>query len=178
MNTDQFTGCSFAFPEGLKVPAAAKSHPELVAELNFGEELTENNWLSELLQGKTVAELGCNLGLRAAYLAPCTRQIFCTDPDARRLSLACETFQLNQRRNVVVVDQITEATPTDALLLDTRRYRDNALPDFLSQAALLVITGPLPRSTASRVLEAGYEHLPQYHRAAVFAAPRRQHGVQ
>ncbi len=178
MNTNQFKCCSFAFPEGLKVPAAAKSHPELVMELNFGEELAENNWLSELLRGKTVAELGCSLGLRAAYLAPCTRQIFCTDPDARRLSLARETFRLNKRRNVVVVDDIANEVPTDVLFVDTRRYYGRVLPGFPPQAALLVITGPLPRSTASRVLGAGYEHLPQYHRAAVFAAPRRQHGVQ
>ncbi|WP_209833593.1 hypothetical protein [Ruegeria sp. HKCCE3926] len=178
MNTDQFTGCSLAFPEGLKVPDAAKSHPELVAELSFGEELTENNWLSELLQGKTVAELGCNLGLRAAYLAPCTRRIFCTDPDARRLSLACETFRLNQRRNVVVVDDITKEIPTDVLFIDTRRYSDGSLPEFTAQAPILIVVGPLPRSAASRILRAGYEHLPQYHRAAVFTAPRRQHGVQ
>ncbi|WP_254447247.1 hypothetical protein [Ruegeria sp. HKCCA0235A] len=178
MNTNQIKGCSFAFPEGLKVPAAAKSHPELVTELNFGEELTENNWLSELWQGKTVAELGCSLGLRAAYLAPCTRQIFCTDPDARRLSLARETFRLNQRRNVVVVDEIANEISTDVLFIDTRRCSDGSLPEFKAQAPLLIVAGPLPRSTASRVLEAGYEHLPQYHRAAVFEAPRRHHGVQ
>lgn len=169
---EQITFCS------LKVPAAANSHPEISAELSFGECLSENDWLAPLLSGKAVAEFGCSAGLRAAYLAPYTRQIFCTDPDSMCLRLARKTLKLNQRRNVVVVDQITETTPADALLLDTRRYCDKALPDFPSQAALLVITGPLPRSTASRVLGAGYEHLPQYHRAAVFAAPRRQHGVQ
>lgn len=178
MTSEQLSGCSFSIPDGLKIPAAAKSHPQLVAELNFCEEVTENNWLFELLQGKTVAELGCNLGLRAAYLAPCTRQILCSDPDARRLSLAREMFRLNQRRNVVVMDQITKATPADAILLDTRRYSGRALPEFTPQAALLIITGPLPRSVASRVLRAGYEHLPQYHRAAVFAVPRSQHGIQ
>lgn len=169
---EQITFCS------LKVPTAATSHPQISAELSFGECLSENDWLAPLLSGKAVAEFGCGAGLRAAYLAPCTRQIICTDPDAVCLRLARKALQLNQRRNVVVVDQITKATPADALLLDTRRYCDRALPDFPSQAALLVITGPLPRSTASRVLGAGYEHLPQYHRAAVFAAPRRQHGVQ
>lgn len=178
MTNEQITGCSFSIPDGLKIPAAAKSHPQLVAELNFGEEVTENKWLSELLRGKTVAEFGCNLGLRAAFLAPYTRQIFCTDPDAVCLRIARETLQLNQRRNVVVVDQITKATSADALLWDTRRYSDGSLPDFTQQAAVLIVAGPLPRSTASRVLDAGYEHLPQYHRAAVFAAPRRKHGIQ
>ncbi len=162
----------------LKVPVAVASHPQISAELSFGECLSENDWLAPLLSGKAVAEFGCSAGLRAAYLAPYTRQIFCTDPDSMCLHLARKTLKLNQRRNVMVVDQITETTPADALLLDTRRYCDRALPDFPSQAALLVITGPLPRSTASRVLGAGYEHLPQYQRAAVFAAPRRQHGVQ
>ena len=162
----------------LKVPAAATSHPLISAELSFGECLSESDWLVPLLLGKTVAEFGCSAGLRAAYLAPYARQIFCTDPDAMCLHLARETQRLNRRRNVVVVDQITNTTPADALLWDTRRYRDGVLPDFPLRAALLVITGPLPRSTASRVLEAGYVHLPQYHRAAVFSAPRRQHGFQ
>lgn len=169
---EQITFCS------LKVPAAAASHPLISVELSFGECLSENDWLAPLLSGKAVAEFGCGAGLRAAYLAPCTRQIICTDPDAVCLHLARKALQLNQRRNVVVVDQITESTPADALLLDTRRYSDRALPDFPWQAALLVITGPLPRSAASRVLGAGYEHLPQYHRAAVFAAPRGQDGLQ
>ncbi len=162
----------------LKVPAAAASHPQVSAELGFGECLSGSDWLVPLLSGKIVAEFGCGAGLRAAYLAPHTHQIFCTDPDADYLRLARKTQCLNQRRNLVVVDQIAEATPTDALLYDTRRYHGRVLPDFPPKAALLVITGPLPRSTASRVLEAGYEHLPQYHRAAVFAAPRGQHGVQ
>ncbi|MCV6597140.1 MAG: class I SAM-dependent methyltransferase [Mangrovicoccus sp.] len=162
----------------LKVPATANSHPEISAELSFGECLSENDWLAPLLSGKVIAEFGCGAGLRAAYLAQYTRRILCTDPEAHYLRLARKTQRLNQCRNVVVVHQITKATPADALLLDTRRYRDRALPDFPSQAALLVITGPLPRSIALRVLGAGYEHLPQYHRAAVFAAPRRQHGVQ
>ncbi|MCG7572534.1 class I SAM-dependent methyltransferase [Phaeobacter sp. CNT1-3] len=162
----------------LKVPAAVSLHPQFSAELSFGECLSENDWLAPLLSGKIVAEFGCSAGLRAAYLAPYTRQIFCTDPDAVYLRLARKTLKLNQRRNVVVIDNITDITPVDALLLDIRRYSDGALPEFPPQAALLVITGPLPRSTASRVLDAGYEHLPQYHRAAVFAAPRRQHGVQ
>jgi len=162
----------------LKVPASAASHPHVSAELSFGECLSENDWLVPLLSGKVVAEFGCGAGLRAAYLAPHTHQIFCTDPDADYLRFARTTQRLNQRRNLVVVDQIAEATPADALLYDTRRYYGRVLPDFPPQAALLVVTGPLPRSTASRVLGAGYVHLPQYHRAAVFAAPRRQHGVQ
>lgn len=178
MINEQTTGCSFSIPDGLKIPAAVKSHPQLVAELNFGEEVTENKWLSELLRGKTVAEFGCNMGLRAAFLAPYTRQTFCTDPDAVCLCLARETLQLNQRRNVVVMDKITKSTPADALLWDTRRYGDGSLPNFTQQAALLIVAGPLPRCTASRVLDAGYVHLPQYHRAAVFSAPRRQHGFQ
>jgi hypothetical protein len=162
----------------LKVPPAAASHPLISAELSFGECLSESDWLAPLLSGKAVAEFGCSAGLRAAYLAPYTRQIFCTDADAVYLRLARKTLKLNQRRNVVVIDNITDITPVDALLLNIRRYSDGALPEFPPQAALLVITGPLPRSTASRVLDAGYEHLPQYHRAAVFAAPRRQHGVR
>lgn len=162
----------------ISIPEEAGTHPRIVAELSFGECLSENDWLAPLLSGKAVAEFGCSAGLRATYLAPHTHQIFCTDPDAVYLRLARKTLQLNQRRNVVVMDEITKATPADALLLDTRRYRDGALPELPPQAALLVITGPLPRSIASRALGAGYEHLPQYHRAAVFAAPRRQHGVQ
>ncbi|WP_424978400.1 hypothetical protein [Leisingera sp. S232] len=178
MINEQISDCSFSIPDGLKIPAAAKSHPLLVAELNFGEEVTENKWLSELLKGKSLAEFGCNLGLRAAFLAPYTRQIFCTDPDGVCLRLARETLQLNKRRNVVVVDQITQTVSADALLWDTRRYGNESLPELTLQTALLIVTGPLPRSTASKVLDAGYEHLSQYHRAAVFAAPRGQHGVQ
>lgn len=162
----------------LKVPAEAASHPQISAALSFGECLSENDWLAPLLSGKSVAEFGCNFGLRTAYLAPKTHQIFCTDPDAVCLRLARKTLQLNQRKNAVVLDQIAEATPADAALLDTHRYRGGPLPTLALQAALLIITGPLPPNTASRVLGAGYEHLPQYHRAAVFSALRRQHGVQ
>lgn len=162
----------------ISIPEEVGTHPQIIAELSFGECLSENDWLAPLLSGKSVAEFGCRAGLRAAYLSPYARQIFCTDPDAMCLQLARKTLKLNQCRNVVVVHRITEATLADALLLDTRRYGDRALPDFPSQATLLVITGPLPRSIALRVLGAGYEHLPQYHRAAVFTAPRRQHGVQ
>ena len=162
----------------ISIAEDAGTHPQIVAELSFGECLSENDWLVPLLTGKAVAEFGCSAGFRAAYLAPYTGQIFCTDPDAMCLRLARKTLKLNQRRNVVVMDDITDITPVDVLLLDIRRYDDGALPDFPPQAAHLVITGPLPRRTAAKVLEAGYEHLPQYHRAAVFAAPRRQHGVQ
>ncbi|MBT26321.1 MAG: hypothetical protein CML60_07975 [Rhodobacteraceae bacterium] len=162
----------------LKVPAEAASHPQISAELSFGECLSENDWLAPLLSGKSVAEFGCNFGLRTAYLAPKTHQIFCTDPDAMCLRLARKTLQLNQRTNVVVMDETVDAPPVDALLFDTRRYSGRALPEFPSQAALLIVTGPLTRSTASRVLDAGYKHLPQYHRAAVFVALRRQHGFQ
>lgn len=162
----------------LKVPVAVSLHPRIVAELSFGECLSENDWLAPLLSEKVVAEFGCSAGLRAAYLAPYTQRILCTDPEAYYLRLARKTQRLNQRRNVVVVDGIADTTPADAVLLDTRRYSDGSLPKLALRAALLVITGPLPRSTASRALGAGYEHLPQYHRAAVFSAPRRQHGVQ
>ncbi len=162
----------------LKVPAAANSHPEISAELSFGECLSENDWLAPLLSGKVLAEFGCGAGLRAAYLAQYARRILCTDPEAHYLRLARKTRRLNQCRNVVVVHQITKSTPADALLWDTRRYGDGSLPEFTQRAALLIVAGPLSRSTASRVLGAGYEHLPQYHRAAVFAGPRRQHGVQ
>lgn len=162
----------------LKVPAAVASHPQISAELSLGECMSENDWLAPLLSNKVVAEFGCCVGLRTSYLAPNTRQIICTDPDEVCLRLARQTLQLNHCRNTEVVEQITQDTQADVMLFDTRRYFAGTQPEFLPAATLLVITGPLPRSTATRVLAAGNEHLPQYHRAAVFAAPRRQHGFQ
>lgn len=178
MIPEQCTGSTVLPPVDLKIPVTIKSHPQVESALLFGEEVTENKWLSELLFGKVVAEFGCSFGLRAAYLAPYVRRIFCTDPDATLRGLAKMTLSLNQCYNSEVVARIAEKMPADVLLIDTRRYNDSRLPEIRLDAPIVITTGPLRRSAASTILGAGYEHLPQYHRAAVFAAPRRHHGFQ
>lgn len=173
MNNEQTTGCSFSIPGGLKIPAAAKSHSKLVAELNFGEEVSENKRLSELLRGKTVAEFGCGIGLRTAYLASHTNQIFGIDPDGTRLELARQTLKLNNCDNTKVLAHIAEDTSVQAMILDTRRYCHWHLPNFKTRVELIVVVGPLSREAARKILEAGYQHLPEFTRAAAFVATWR-----
>lgn len=162
----------------IKVPAISGAHPKILAELDFGECWTESAWLIPLLSGKSVVDCGCGLGLRAAYLAPETHQMTCTDPDAERLAFARKTLRLNRCRNTKVVRRLSDEAAVDVMMLDSSRYNGSIPPILASKPALLVIFGSLSRIAASEVLGAGYLHLPQFNRAAVFVADRGQHGFQ
>lgn len=162
----------------IRLPAEALSNRQIADELNFGECLSENDWLIPFLLGRVVAEVGCGIGLRTAYLSRHTHQTYCTDPDDDRIVLAKKTVRLNCCKNARVVRKLAIGCAVELLIIDTHRCQSVSPPILETQPEKLVVFGSLLRSSASEILDLGYRHQPQFHRAAVFSRIRGHHGLR
>lgn len=158
----------------IKVPEGAIQDPVIGQELTFSEETSEELWLTAILNNQSVAEFGCDVGRRAAYLSQVASRIVCTDTEAKRRTFAEQTMSINRVNNAVVVDDVSvdEMSKFDVLIFNSRRPISPKHIAAISSrpTPLIVVLGPLSKELARDILGAGYSHCAEFPRGAVFCA--------
>lgn len=154
------------------VPGEAYGYSAIRKDLDAREDMDENVWLADLVEHKVLLDLGCDIALRAVYLAPVAKQVVCNDPEPLRRNVAKVTVHLNRATNVSVVEEVNEdhLTAADVLLVDLSRMGRDRLRGLNVSLApdLVILLGRLPKACARLLLDNGYEHEAEHHRGGVF----------
>lgn len=156
------------------IPEGAIKDPVIGQELTFCEEVSEETWLAPILSQQDVIEIGCNVGLRAAFLSQVANRVVCTDTEAKRRVFAKQTISINRISNTVVVDDLMpeDLSRGDVLLINSRRPIPQKHIDAIHDrpTSKIVVLGPLSKELAQVILGAGYSHCAEFPRGAVFCA--------